>query len=172
MIEKTIYRRDKFAIAGIILLFITIIYSNVTLNKEISKLEKKIETSDSLYNDMYYGVFDTFEKQSFIVTVTTWNPTKAQTDDSPNLTACGFRIDTINPYKQRIVGLSRDLLEHFYYGEKVIIENCGRFNGVYTVVDCGAKRLVRTVDICIGRNQLGGKFENVIIRHYKSKEDD
>lgn len=125
--------------------------------------ENKLDNISYRYDSMYYSIVDTFEKKSFLVTATTWNPTKAQTDDSPHLTACGFKIDTINPYKQKIIGLSRDLLEHFYYGQKVKLENCGKFNGIYTVVDCGNKRLVRTVDICIARNQLGGKFKNVIL---------
>ena len=139
------------------------VYTHININK----LEKQNKIQDSLFNDMYYSVIDTFERTAFIVTATTWNPTKAQCDDSPDRTACNFLIDTLNPYKQRIIGLSNDLLPHFYYGEKVKLENCGRFSGYYTVVDCGAKRLVRTVDICIGRNVLGGKFNNVILRHLK-----
>ena len=166
MIEKTIYRRDKLSVFIAVVTLLIVFTNMINVERQLTQMERKLEKSDSLFNDLYEGVFDKYEKTSFIVTATTWNPTKAQTDDSPNLTACGFKIDTINPYKQRIVGLSRDLLEHFYYGERVKIENCGKFNGVYTVVDCGNKRLIRTVDICIGRNQLGGKFKNVVLRHY------
>lgn len=141
-----------------VVLFIIIIH-------DVNKLKVEQEIKDSLWTDMYYSVIDSFEKEAYLVTVTTWNPTKAQCDNSPDRTACNFKIDTINPYKQRIIGLSRDLLQDFYYGEKVKLENCGRFNGYYTVVDCGAKRLVRTVDICIGRNVLGGKFKNAVLKH-------
>lgn len=141
-------------------------YYKDKVESKIELMEIKINEQDSLFKDLYYSIVDTFEKSSFLVTATTWNPTKAQTDNSPHLTACGFKIDTLNPSKQRIIGLSRDLLEHFYYGEKVILENAGKFNGVYTVVDCGSKRLIRTVDICISRNELGGRFENVVLKHY------
>ena len=68
-----------------------------------------------------------------------------------------------NPFKHRLIGLSRDLLENFYYGEKVILKNCGKFDGEYTVMDCGNKRLIRTVDILINRNMIGGKFENAVL---------
>jgi len=131
----------------------------------IKELREKDVLQDSLFNDMYYAVIDTAERQAFIVTVTTANPTKTQCDGTPDKTACGFKIDTTNPYKQRIVGLSRDLLQDFYYGEKVLIENThSRYDGIYTVVDCGNRRLIRTVDIYINKNQLGGKFKNAVIR--------
>ena len=156
--ENQINSRALWALIIIIMAsFVMLFYIQI-------KTETKLNEAIYKYDSMYYSIVDTFEKKSFLVTVTTWNPTKSQTDDSPHLTACGFRIDTINPYKQKIIGLSRDLLKHFYYGEKVRLENCGKFNGIYTVVDCGNKRLVRTVDICIARNQKGGKFKNVILR--------
>jgi len=141
------------------------------LNVTVQKHERILKEQDSLFKDMYYAVIDTFERTAFIVTVTTWNPTRKQCDNTPHITACNFLIDTINPSKHRIIALSNDLLEHFYYGEKVKLENCGKFSGYYTVADCSSKRLIRTVDICIGKNEFGGKFNNAILRHLKQNND-
>lgn len=133
------------------------------IQNQIIDLKKQNNTQDSLFQDLYYSVIDTFEKKAFLVTVTTYNATKNQCDESPDRTACNFKIDMNNPFKHRLIGLSRDLLENFYYGEKVILKNCGKFDGEYTVMDCGNKRLIRTVDILINRNMIGGKFENVVL---------
>ncbi len=136
---------------------------NYNLNERLMIIEQQNKTQDSLFNDMYYAVIDTGERKSFIVTVTTYNATKGQCDESPDRTSCNFKIDMNNPFKHRIIGLSRDLLDHFYYGEKVLLQNCGKYSGEYIVADCGNKRLVRTVDILINRNMIGGKFENAVI---------
>ena len=133
------------------------------IQNQIIDLKKQNNTQDSLFQDLYYSVIDTFEKKAFLVTVTTYNATKNQCDESPDRTACNFKIDMNNPFKHRLIGLSRDLLENFYYGEKVILKNCGKFDGEYTVMDCGNKRLIRTVDILINRNMIGGKFENAVL---------
>ena len=133
------------------------------IQTQVTDLKKQNNTQDSLFQDLYYSVIDTFEKKAFLVTVTTYNATKNQCDESPDRTACNFKIDMNNPFKHRLIGLSRDLLKDFYYGEHVILQNCGKYSGEYTVMDCGNKRLIRTVDILINRNMIGGKFENAVL---------
>lgn len=167
--EETKTIRDTLLLrflGGIILIgLITLVFLYVLQEERINKLENKSKYRDSLYLDLYYSIVDTFEKEAYLVTVTTYNATKAQTDNTPLLTSCGFKIDSLNPYRQKIIGLSRDLLEEFYYGEKVILQNCGKFNGEYTVLDCANSRLIRTVDICINRNAIGGTYKNVVLKH-------
>jgi hypothetical protein len=43
-----------------------------------------------------------------IVTVTTYTPSVEETDSTPLITASGFKINPINPKKQRIIAVSRD----------------------------------------------------------------
>lgn len=133
------------------------------IKERINHLIIENKTQDSLFQNLYYSIIDSFEKKAFLVTATTYNATKNQCDNSPDRTACNFKIDMNNPFKHRIIGLSRDLLENFYYGEHVILQNCGKYSGEYVVADCGNKRLIRTVDILINRNMIGGKFENAVL---------
>jgi 3D (Asp-Asp-Asp) domain-containing protein len=148
-----------------IILFIIILFLCVLIDYRVDGIEKNDKKQDSLFNDMYYSVIDTFEKEAFLVTLTTYNPSKAQTDKSPNLTACNLKINTKNPYSQRYVGLSRDLLEEFRYGEIVELQNAGSYNGFYIVADCMNKRFLRYVDVLIGSKQKHIKMENVVLKH-------
>jgi hypothetical protein len=63
------------------------------------------------------------------------------------------------------VGLSRDLLEEFRYGEIVELQNAGSYNGFYIVADCMNKRFLRYVDVLIGSKQKHIKMENVVLKH-------
>lgn len=150
-----------------ILSLIFTVFFHLLQSNEIMKQQIKINRLDSLYKDLYFSFVDSNEKLAFLVTATTFNATRNQCDDRFWETACQFKIDTLNPFKQRIISISRDLQSEFYFGEKVIIENCKdkKYNGEYTILDLGNARLVRTIDICINKNQLGGLFKNVVLRH-------
>ena len=50
---------------------------------------------------------------SYKVTVTTYNPTKAQCDDTPHITADGTHFKTWKASSYRYVALSRDLLSRW-----------------------------------------------------------
>ena len=68
--------------------------------------------------------FEYSNKISYNVTVTTYNPTEAQCDDTPNITADGTRIKTWRATEYRYVALSRDLLDRwggpFDYGDYIV----------------------------------------------------
>ena len=164
MVEEEVLSNRKIYITLNVLIFICIIIGIFRLENHIVKQTKINKYNDSLYKDMYYSIIDSNEKESYLVTATTYNPTIHQCDSSPDRTACNNKIDLKNPYKHRYIGLSRDLAAEFYCGEKVQLINCGKFSGYYTIADLGNKRLVRTIDILIGK-EIGGKFKNVIIRH-------
>lgn len=133
--------------------------------RRIDKLETKIVQQDSLWNELYYSIVDTFEKESYLVTVTTYNASEKQTDSSPHLTSAQYKIDKKNPFTQKFIGLSKDLLEEFHYGEIVILENAGTYNGYYIVADCMNSRYLRHVDILIGTKQKHTKITNVVLKH-------
>jgi 3D (Asp-Asp-Asp) domain-containing protein len=155
----------------LVLVYVAISFFGFYYNMwSINKVKEVNKIQDSLFNDMYYAVIDTNEKDAFLVTLTTYNASKLQTDDTPNLTSYQFKIDPKNPFSQRFIGLSRDLLEEFRYGEIVIVENAGIYNGYYIVADCMNNRFIRCVDILIGNKQKHTKLKNIVLKH-ANKDD-
>ncbi len=98
-----------------------------------------------------------------VVTLTTYTPSRRETDSSPNITASGYKIDTSNPSKHRIIAVSRDLKKKWKFNQKVRIRKAGKYNGVYTVKDVMNKRYKKRVDILIGKRDKQIKLENVQI---------
>ncbi len=102
-----------------------------------------------------------FEK---IVTLTTYSANIAETDSTPNLTASGFEIDLDNPKKHRILAISRDLKKELKWGEKVVLENAGRFNGIWYVRDLMNPRFRNKIDVLINEGDKPTKLYNVILK--------
>lgn len=152
------------------LLFFIIYFAMLYNRHEFNELSKKVNQQDSLFNDLYYSIVDTMEKESYLVHLTTYNATQKQTDNTPNKTSAQFKIDMKNPFTQKFIGLSRDLLEDFKYGEIVKIENAGMYNGYYIVADCMNSRFLRTVDILINNNQKHTKLSSVVLKHANKDE--
>ena len=71
-------------------------------------------------------------KISYNVTVTTYNPTRHQTDSTPNITADGTTIKPWRATDYRYVALSRDLLSRwggpFEYEDYIVIEGTGKWD--------------------------------------------
>lgn len=95
-----------------------------------------------------------------IVSVTTYSPTIEQTDSTPLITASGYKINPINPKKQRIIAVSRDLKRKYKFGKKVIITGIGKLSGTYTIRDVMNKRFKNRVDILIGEGDKQTSFKN------------
>ena len=153
----------RYAILGsIIPMFVVFYYSN----NIIDDLYDEINT---LKNN---GYSECFELQEFDVTVTTYNPTRAQCDNTPNQTADGTIIKPWKATEYRYVALSRDLLSRwggpFEYGDYVIIEGTDGWDGVYQVRDTMNPRWTNRVDILTTNNKF--KFNNVTM--YKYLEDE
>ncbi len=106
-------------------------------------------------------VVDEFKK---IVTLTTYSTTVGETDDSPNITASGFEIDENNPKKHRIIAVSRDLKRRLRFGEKVVLSNAGKFNGVWHVRDLMNSRFKNKIDVLINPNDKQTKMFGVVIK--------
>jgi 3D (Asp-Asp-Asp) domain-containing protein len=105
---------------------------------------------------------------SFKVTVTTYNPTKAQCDNTPNITADGTKIKTWKASSYRYVALSRDLLSRwggpFEYGDYIIIEGTGDRDGVYQVRDTMNPKWTNRVDILTTNSKF--KYNNITMYKY------
>ena len=97
------------------------------------------------------------------VTLTTYTTSEKETDSTPNITASGFKIDTLNPMKHRIVAVSRDLKKKWRFGTKVRITGAGKYNGTYYVRDVMNKRYKKRIDILIGKNHKQIKLEDIKI---------
>ena len=162
----------RYAILGsIIPMFVIFYYTNNMMDDlydEISVLNTEV---DSLKNNSYC---DYYEIQSFDVTVTTYNPTRRQTDSTPNITADGTRIKPWKATEYRYVALSRDLLSRwggpFEYGDYIIIEGTGERDGVYQVRDTMNPKWVKRVDILTTDSRF--KYTDVKMYRYVKENNE
>lgn len=98
-----------------------------------------------------------------IVTVTTYTPSVEECDSTPNITASGFKIDTLNPKRHKIIAVSRDLKSKWKFGTKIRITGMGKYNGIYIVEDVMNKRYKKRIDILIGKQDKQFKFTGIKI---------
>ena len=109
---------------------------------------------------------------SYKVTVTTYNPTRAQTDSTPNITADGTHFKTWKASSYRYVALSRDLLSRwggpFEYGDYIVIEGTGDRDGVYQVRDTMNPKWTNRVDILTTNSRF--KYDNITMYKYVDGE--
>ena len=107
-------------------------------------------------------------KIAFDVTVTTYNPTRQQCDSTPNITADGTKINPNRATQYRYVALSRDLLSRwggpFDYGDYIVIEGTGKWDGVYQVRDTMNPKWVKRVDILTTNSRF--KYNNITMYKY------
>tara|TARA_Y100000593_G_C4083750_1_gene225124 strand:- start:65 stop:562 length:498 start_codon:yes stop_codon:yes gene_type:complete len=151
----------RYAILGsIIPMFIIFYYTNNIIDElygEINTLKDN-------------GYCECLEIQEFDVTVTTYNPTRSQTDSTPNETADGTIIKPWKATQYRYVALSRDLLSRwggpFDYGDYIIIEGTkdGKWDGIYQVKDTMNPKWVKRVDILTTNSRF--KYTNVKMYKY------
>ena len=97
------------------------------------------------------------------VTMTTYTNSAKETDSTPNITASGRKLDSLNPRKHRIIAISRDLKKKYKFGSKVKIMDAGEYSGVYVVEDVMNKRFKNRIDILINPDDQQTKLYNVKI---------
>ena len=105
---------------------------------------------------------------SYKVTVTTYNPTKEQCDNTPNITADGTKIKPWRATDYRYVALSRDLLDRwggpFNYGDYIVIEGTDGWDGIYQVRDTMNPKWTNRVDILTTNSRF--KYNNITMYKY------
>ena len=154
---KTSY--DTF-IYSICMIFITCFFSKSMENTwaENKMLKEKISELETRYTN----------KISYKVTVTTYNPTIHQCDDTPHITADGTHFKTWRATEYSYVALSRDLLSRwggpFNYGDYIVIEGAGDRDGVYQVRDTMNPKWTNRVDILTTNSRF--KYDNVVMYKY------
>jgi len=133
-----------------VILFMIIIVSIPNSSKNIDVKIKKIDLE----------ITEEFRK---IVTLTTYTIDPLQTDSTPLITASGFKLDSINPSRHRVIAVSRDLKIKLKFGDKVRLSNAGRFNGVWYVRDLMNKRFENKIDVLINPDGRHTKLSGVVI---------
>jgi 3D (Asp-Asp-Asp) domain-containing protein len=106
-----------------------------------------------------------------VVTVTTYTVSTGETDSTPLITASGYKLDSVNPKKQKVIAISRDLKRKYKFGQKVRVKGAGKLDGVYTVRDLMAKRWTKKIDILINPDESGTKIRRVKIYNIKKDLD-
>ena len=96
-----------------------------------------------------------------VVTVTTYTVSKGETDSTPLSTASGYKLDSLNPKKQKVIAVSRDLKRKYKFGQKVRVKGAGKLDGIYTVRDLMARRWTKKIDILINPDDDGTKIRGV-----------
>ena len=128
---------------------------------------------DEIFN-LKYGTEAYYGKQEFSVTVTMYNPTRGQTDKTPNITADGTKINPNRASNYRYVALSRDLLSRwggpFNYGDYVAIKGTQKYDGIYQVRDTMNPRFVHRVDILRTKGDDKFKYENIALYKYTEQQ--
>lgn len=102
-----------------------------------------------------------------LVTLTTYTISEGQTDSTPLITASGYKLDSINPKKQKVIAISRDLKRKYKFGEKVRVKGAGKLDGIYTIRDLMAKRWTNKIDILINPEDIGTKLRKVKLYNIK-----
>jgi 3D (Asp-Asp-Asp) domain-containing protein len=132
----------------ILMVFIPLSTSKVTMVQDY--------VEPTVVKNVYEKVFKQF------VTLTIYTPTESETDSTPNVTASGFKIDSDNPKKHKIIAVSRDLKRKgFKFGKKVRIKGAGKLNGVYTVRDLMNKRHKNRIDVLVNDEHKPIKLKNI-----------
>ena len=81
----------------------------------------------------------------------------------PLITASGLHLDSANPKKNRIIAISRDLKKLFSFGDRVVLRNAGKFNGIWFIHDLMNKRFKNKIDILINPDEPQMSLEGVVI---------
>ena len=102
-------------------------------------------------------------KSMTVVSLSTYKADTTETDSTPLVTASGFKLDSLNPKKHRVIAISRDLKELFSFGDKVILTNAGKFNGIWFIHDVMNKRYKNKIDILINPNDRQLSLNGVVI---------
>jgi 3D (Asp-Asp-Asp) domain-containing protein len=102
-------------------------------------------------------------KSMKLVSLSTYKADTAETDSTPLITASGFKLDSLNPKKHRVIAISRDLKELFAFGDKVKLTNAGKFNGIWFIHDLMNKKYRNKIDILINPGDRQMSLERVVI---------
>jgi len=154
--------KSETAIASILVVVLINAFYSVNIfqnNKEfyVDEMNKLLEKNEVIQTEL-----NEFHKYGIEVDVTMYQPTRHQTDSTPNITADGTRIKISKASDYKFVALSRNLLDRwggpFDYGDFILIRGTNHKDGVYQVRDTMNPKWVNMVDILESTNVKPYKY--------------
>ena len=165
MMENNMFKENLSILVSIMPVLVITFYASQMLDEnyeEILSLRKENRELQNNCNTQYSN------KISYNVTVTTYNPTRAQTDSTPNELADGTKIKPWRATDYRYVALSRDLIARwggpFEYGDYIVIEGTDGWDGIYQVRDTMNPKWTNRVDILTTNSRF--KYKNITMYKY------
>lgn len=116
-----------------------------------------------IVNHKTHSVEKKVDKPTFKVTATMYYAVVGQCDDSPLVTACGYKINPNKASEHKWIAVSRDLLKKFKYGDKVQLSNAGDKDGIYIIADTMNKRFKNKIDILETKGTPLYKLTDVVL---------
>ena len=154
--------RSDVAMASIIVVTLINVFYSINIfqtNREFyaDELERLVNKNKAIQTEL-----NEFHKYGIEVDVTMYQPTRHQTDSTPNITADGTRIKISKASDYKFVALSRNLLSRwggpFEYGDFILIKGTDSKDGVYQVRDTMNPKWVNMVDILESTNVKPYKY--------------
>ena len=154
--------RSDVAMASIVVVTLINVFYSINIfqdNREFyaDELDRLTEKNNVIQTEL-----NEFLKYGIEVDVTMYQPTRHQTDSTPNITADGTRIKISRASDYKFVALSRNLLSRwggpFEYGDFILIKGTEGKDGVYQVRDTMNPKWVNMVDILESTNVKPYKY--------------
>jgi len=154
--------RSDVAMASIVVVTLINVFYSINIfqnNREFyaDELDRLTEKNNVIQTEL-----NEFLKYGIEVDVTMYQPTRHQTDSTPNITADGTRIKISRASDYKFVALSRNLLSRwggpFEYGDFILIKGTDSKDGVYQVRDTMNPKWVNMVDILESTNVKPYKY--------------
>ena len=102
-----------------------------------------------------------------IVTATTYKLIPADQGKWGTKMASGYKVNVRHPGRNRVVAVSRDLLEAYPFHTYIQVTGTGKYDGVWLVEDVMNPKWHNRIDMLIGYKTRQDKFENVKIERYE-----
>jgi len=138
------------------------------MESELDKISEVVKSNPELFFGDKFKDSVLREAGYYKVTATVYNPVAGQCDNSPLITSDMSEIDLDELMSGNIkwVALSRDLLEHFSYGDRIYVhsDSDSSINGIYEVHDTMNIRYTNCIDILKPVDQKYGKWNDVVIK--------
>jgi hypothetical protein len=154
--------RSDVAMASIVVVTLINVFYSINIfqnNREFyaDELDRLTEKNNVIQTEL-----NEFLKYGIEVDVTMYQPTRHETDSTPNITADGTRIKISRASDYKFVALSRNLLSRwggpFEYGDFILIKGTAGKDGVYQVRDTMNPKWVNMVDILESTNVKPYKY--------------
>ena len=139
------------------------IVSFYKLNKEQAEYLKSY--AESVEDSINSTISEDWDLAADDVEATVYNACAGQCDNDFDTTASNFKLNLKDVSSHRIIAMERTFMKELglKYGDVVMIEGCGEYDGVYQIQDTMNKRFAgqHKIDILVPNYIKHGKWNNV-----------